>query len=277
VTQTNALTVAVWQADGPQLDVPAALSALDNAADEAARSGARLLVCPELTLTGYDIGHVAADVAEPDHGRMMQAVVDVARRHGIAVAYSYPERAGSELFIAAALVDRDGHVLARYRKSHLYGVGEAAVYTPGRGDVVVADLDGFRVGLLVCYDVEFPEQVRRLALAGVDLLAVPTALMRPYDAVSTMVVPTRSFENQIAIAYANRCGVENDLEFCGLSCIVGPDGVELARAGRQPGVHLARITAEDLRVARVHNTHLADRRPDLYVGLTEPIHARSNR
>ncbi|MDQ6527335.1 carbon-nitrogen hydrolase family protein [Nocardioides sp. LHD-245] len=262
------LVVAVWQPDGPLLDVPAALDALDAAAADAAGRGARLLVGPELTLTGYDIAPQAADLAEPAGGPMARAVAEIARRHGLAIAWSWPERAGGRVHIAAELVDRDGSVLARHRKAHLYGPGEAAAYVPGDGAPAVGEIDGFQVGLLVCYDVEFPEQVRMVALAGADLLACPTALMAPYDAVSTLLVPARAFENQMAVAYANRAGSEHDLTYTGLSCVVGPDGVDLARADDRPGLVVGTLTSAALDAARSANTHLADRRPELYGGLT---------
>lgn len=268
-----ALVVGVWQADGPLLDVPRAVADLDAVSADAAARGVRLLVCPELTLTGYDLGAVAREVAEPAGGAMAEAVAGIARVRGLAIAWSWPERAGDDVFIAAEIVDRDGTVLVRHRKAHLYGDAEAAAYTPGAGAPAVAEIDGLRVGLLVCYDVEFPEQVRLLALAGADLVACPTALNAPYDQVSTLLVPARAYENQLAVAYANRCGTENDLTYTGLSCLVGPDGVDLARAGRTPGLLVGRVTTDALAAARRTNTHLADRRPALYAGLT----ARSSR
>ena len=262
------LVVAVWQPDGPLLDVPAGLAALDAAAADAAGRGARLLVCPELTLTGYDIAPQAATLAEPAGGPMARSVADVARRHGLAIAWSWPERDGADVHIAAELVDRDGTVLARHRKTHLYGPDEAGAYVPGDGTPAVGVVDGYRVGLLVCYDVEFPEQVRLVALAGADLLACPTALMAPYDAVARLLVPARAFENQMAVAYANRAGREHDLAYTGLSCVVGPDGADLNRADDRPGLVVATLTAQALDEARRANTHLADRRPDVYGGLT---------
>lgn len=271
------LTVGVWQADVPLLDVPAALAALDAVAADAAARGVRLLVCPELTLTGYDIARVAHEVAEPAGGAMAVAVAGVARASGLAVAWSWPERNGDDVFISAELVDADGTVLARHRKAHLYGADEAAAYTPGPGSPAVAELEGIRVGLLVCYDVEFPEQVRLLALAGADLVACPTALNTPYDKVSTLLVPARAYENQLAIAYANRCGTENHLTYTGLSCLVGPDGADLARAGRTPDLVVGRVTADDLAAARRTNTHLTDRRPALYDGLAHHDPVRSLR
>lgn len=271
------LVVGLWQPDGPLLDVRAAVAALDAAAADAARHGTRLLVCPELTLTGYDIAEVAEQVAEPAGGPMAAAVADVARRHGLAIVWSWPERDGVSVFISAELVDRDGSVLARHRKAHLYGTDEGAAYSRGTGTPSVAELEGLRVGLLVCYDIEFPEQVRLLALAGVDLIACPTALMAPYDAVSTLLVRARAYENQVAIAYANRCGTENELDYVGLSCLVGPDGEDLVRAGAGPGVVAGTLTAAGLASARAANTHLTDRRPELYAGLTAGLTTRSTR
>lgn len=261
------LVVAAWQADGPLRDVPAALVALDAAAADAAAQGVRLLVCPELTLTGYDIGPYAAELAEPAGGPMAQAVAAIAAAHGLAIAWSWPERDGATVHISAELVDRDGTVLARHRKAHLYGPDEAAAYVPGDGHPVVASLDGFTVGLLVCYDIEFPEQVRLVALAGADLLVCPTALMEPYETVSSLLVRARAYENQMAIVYANRAGTENALTYCGSSCIVGADGTDLARAGDEAALVVGTVTPVALADARRANTHLADRRPEVYGGL----------
>ena len=130
------------------------------------------------------------------------------------------------------------------------------------------DLDGVRVGILICYDVEFPEAVRALALAGADLVAVPTALMRPYQVVTRTVVPTRAYENQVYVAYANRCGSEGELTYAGESCVVGPDGADLARAGSGEELLLAEIDPARLAASRADNTHLRDRRPALYGALT---------
>lgn len=271
------LVVGLWQPDRPLLDVPTAVAALDAAAGDAAHHGARLLVCPELTLTGYDIADVAEQVAEPAGGPMAAAVADVAHRHRLAIAWSWPEREGESVFISAEVVDHDGSALARHRKAHLYGADEGGIYSRGTGTPAVAELDGLRIGLLVCYDIEFPEQVRLLALAGVDLIACPTALMAPYDAVSTLLVRARAYENQVAIAYANRCGTENDLAYVGLSCLVGPDGEDLVRAGDEPGVFVGTLTPARLVSARAANTHLTDRRPALYSALAQPIVQPSNR
>src|SRR3989337_2929260 len=192
-------------------------------------------------------------------GPWLDRVAAIAGSAGVAILYGFPERDGDEVFNAAQLVDRDGTVLAKHRKSHLFGDLDPRTFTPGAGDLAVVDLEGARVGILICYDVEFPEAVRSLALAGADLVAVPTALMRPHEVVARTVVPARAYENQVYVAYANRSGHEADLAYCGESCVVGPDGADLARAGSGEELLLAEIDPARLASSRAVNTHLRDR------------------
>ncbi len=162
----------------------------------------------------------------------------------------------------------DGARLAHYRKTHLFGAYETAAFTPGDDLVVQADLDGVRLGLLICYDVEFPEAVRAHALAGTDLLLAPTALMRPYEIVPQTIVPARAWESQLYIAYVNRCGDEGDFTFAGLSCLAAPDGTVRARAGAGEDLIVADVDPGLLAASRAENTYLGDRRPALYTSLT---------
>ena len=128
----------------------------------------------------------------------------------------------------------------------------------------MVETNGLKVGLLICYDVEFPEAVRALALAGADVVAVPTALIRPFDIVARTLVPARAYENQVYIAYAGLCGSEGGLGYCGLSCIVAPDGRDLARAGDDPALLLAEIDVSAISSGRKQNPYIADRHPALY-------------
>lgn len=239
--------------------------ALNAAARSAAAQGARLLVTPELSLTGYALGDETGARAEPAGGPGGAAVEGIAAAHGIAVVYGYPERAGDgAVHNAARLVAADGAPLANYRKTHLYGPYEAKHFTPGDELVVQAELDGIRVGLLICYDVEFPEAVRAHALAGTEALLVPTALMRPYETVAHTLVPARAFESQLYVAYANRTGREGEFDFAGLSCLAAPDGTVPARAGSGAELLLAEIDPALPRASRERNPYLTDRRPELY-------------
>ncbi|MGY4916759.1 carbon-nitrogen hydrolase family protein [Streptomyces sp. 900116325] len=261
------LRTALLQSSGRPGSVAENIKALDEAAGRAAAAGARLLVCPELFLTGYAIGDDVPRLAEPADGASARTVADIAVRHGLAVLYGYPERADELIFNAAQLIGPDGTRLANYRKTHLFGCFEQQWFTPGEQPVVQAELDGVRIGIMICYDVEFPENVRAHALAATDLLLVPTAQMHPFQFVAESVVPVRAFESQMYVAYVNRTGPEGEFEFVGLSCLAGPDGTVRTRAGRGEELVVGDVDPEFLSASRAANRYLHDRRPGLYGSL----------
>ncbi|WP_027133958.1 carbon-nitrogen hydrolase family protein [Geminicoccus roseus] len=242
---------------------------LEHMAEVAARQEGGLLVSPEMFLSGYNIGReAAARLAEPVDGPSARRAAMIARATGTALLYGYPERGeDGQVYNAAILIDRTGRTLLNYRKCHLFTDLDRAMFQPGPAHAPVVELDGIRVGVLICYDVEFPEAVRALALEGAQLVAVPTALMQPYDVIARTIVPARAIENQVFIAYANHCGREGELDYCGLSCVVGPEGQDLARAGRGEEVVGAEIDLAILDRSRPLYTYLADRRPELYAPL----------
>ena len=125
------------------------LDAMAAVASNVSAQGARLLVMPELFLTGYNIGAAAlADQAEPrGTGASFRAASDIAKAHGIALLYGYPERgADGALYNSASMIGPDGSRLTNYRKIHLFGDMEKAAFTPGREPCVTAEIDGVRVG-----------------------------------------------------------------------------------------------------------------------------------
>ncbi|MGI5467639.1 carbon-nitrogen hydrolase family protein [Streptomyces sp. CA-132043] len=263
----SALRTALLQSSGRPGDVAYNLKALDRAAEDAAAAGAGLLACPELYLTGYAIGSGVRELAEPADGESADEIARIAAEHGIGVAYGYPERDGGTVYNSVQLIGPDGTRLANYRKTHLFGCFEQEMFTPGDRPVVQAELAGVRIGLMICYDVEFPENVRAHALAGTDFLVVPTAQMHPYQFVAESLIPVRAFESQLYIAYVNRTGPEGEFEFVGLSTLAGPDGVVRARAGRGEETVLGDVAPGFLAASREANTYLKDRRPELYGSL----------
>lgn len=261
------MRTALLQSSGRPGSVEGNLKVLDAAAASAAAAGAALLAAPEMFLTGYAIGDDIGRLAEEADGEGADAVAEIAVRHGLAVAYGYPERSGDTVYNSAQLISAEGTRLANYRKTHLFGCFERDHFTPGEQPVVQAELGGLRVGLMICYDVEFPENVRAHALAGTDLLVVPTAQMHPFQFVAESLVPVRAWENQMYVAYVNRVGQEGEFEFVGLSVLSGPDGVARARAGRGEELVLADVDPAFLAASREANPYLKDRRPGLYGSL----------
>ncbi|GGX08631.1 carbon-nitrogen hydrolase family protein [Streptomyces lomondensis] len=261
------MRTALLQSSGRPGSTVENLKVLDEAAGRAAAAGAGLLLTPEMFLTGYAIGDGIGRLAEPADGDCADAVAEIATNRGLAIAYGYPERAGDAVFNSAQLISADGTRLANYRKTHLFGCFERDHFTPGDQQVVQTEIDGVRVGILICYDVEFPENVRAHALAGTDLLVVPTAQMHPFQFVAESMIPVRAFENQMYVAYVNRVGLEGEFEFVGLSTLAGPDGIARTRAGRGEDLVLADVDAAFLAASRENNPYLRDRRPGLYGSL----------
>jgi predicted amidohydrolase len=262
MTELTELTrVAAWQCRPGPLDVPGNLRRLDAACATAAARGADVLITPEMFTSGYGIGRAEAErLAEPAGGQTQAAVADLARRHGLAIVFGHPERAPrGRAYNAATLIGPDGVVRGRHRKVHLFGDIDREQFAPGPSRPAAFDVGSSRVGMLICYDVEFPEAVRSLAVAGARVILVPTANMTGYQDVQRVLVRARALENGCSVGYANYCGADAVFEYNGLSVICGPAGEVLAEASAD---------SEEIIVAdtpgRSPGTYLADRRADLY-------------
>lgn len=259
------MKLAVLQDRAAVGDVPANLSTLTAAMARAAARGADALVTPELFLTGYAPGPVRAqaDLQEVEQAR--RELASAAAEHRIAVVISYPAAASDGTWqIRACLYDREGRELLDYGKVHLFGPDEAAAFSPDQQAPTVVDLAGIPVSIVICYDVEFPETVRAAAVAGAELILVPTAMSEGYREVSEVLLRARALENHAVLAYSNHAGEEDGILFDGRSVIAGPRGRDLARAGEQPELILAEIDREDLQRSRREIPYLQQRRPELY-------------
>ena len=255
--------IAIYQGDGVLGGVAETLEIMREVVSEAKLAAADLVVFPELMLSGYNMGDSVPDLAEAADGPSAKRIADMARSYGLAIVYGYPERDGERVFNTTQMVTRSGDALLNYRKCQLYGPWEKASFEAGSG-FQVTDWDGLKLGLLICYDIEFPEAARRLAEQGADLIVVSSATPEPQTDVSEVLVPARACENQLYVAFSNRCGSEDDLAYCGGSCIIGPDGRDLARVQKQEGLLYAEIDTGAIRHRRAIYDYLADRRRELY-------------
>jgi nitrilase len=260
------MKLALWQTTGFPGDSAANLRALEPMAQAAAVAGASLLLCPECWLCGYNIGTAVADLAEARDGAAAAAIAGIARRNHIAIAYGYAERAGvsGHIYNSVQVFDPAGQPLAHYRKTHLFGPQERAAYRPGDCFEPPFALGGFKFGLLICYDVEYPEAVRSLALLGADVVLVPTALTEECTAIAEFIIPARAVESQVFVAYCNHAGIENGMRFLGGSRLAGIDGKVLAAAGSGEALLIGEISQRARLEAAHRYPYEADRRPELY-------------
>ncbi len=244
----------VLQSDGSGLTPEMRLEKLAAALAE---KDLDLIVCPELFLSGYNVGEALPELAQAPDSTLAEQVAKIARRHETAIVYGYPERDGSSIFNVAACVSAQGKVIAKHRKLILPPGYETQVFSAG-SSFTVFDLAGFRCGILICFDAEFPEAVRALALAGAQLVIVPTALTQEWGVVAEKIMPARAFENGVWLIYANHAGSENGTHYLGHSCIVAPDGKDAARAGAGEQVISAQLDVESVVAAQTRIPYLKD-------------------
>lgn len=258
------MKIALWQTT-PLHDLQQALATLDQTAQRARAEGAELLLTPEMTLGGYNVGpdRCAALAASAD--ALIDALKSIASTHEIALVVGLALPGPDCTFNGAIVLDAAGREQHRYHKTHLFGAVDRSQFAAGTALSEVFELNGWSVGLAICYDIEFPEVARAIALHGADLILVPTANMKPFDSVATRLVPARAEENAIYLAYANYIGAEGEFDYGGLSCICGPDGNDLARASRNAhDLLFATLDHGELASCRKLQNHRADRRADLY-------------
>ncbi len=265
------MKIAAAQLDCRVGDVAANVDAIVARVTAAADAGCDLVVLPEMADTGYDMDAIrrcAAVWDGPDDGRSPCAVLcRAARERGVAVICGLSEREGDSVYNAVAAIDSSGRLVGRYRKAHLFS------YAPvcedkhlSRGDeATVINLCGFRVGIMVCYDLRFPEWARLYALRGAEVLVVPAAWPFPRIEHWKLLTSCRAVENQVFVAAANRVGSDGCGVFCGSSRVLDPFGTILASAPETDEcMIIARLGRERLDKVRSSMRVFADRRPDLY-------------
>ena len=235
---------------------------------EAGAQGADLVVLPELFSTGYQlnvVGPRVPELAEPLDGPTVSALQEAARAAGCYVvaglALTY-ELAGVA-YNSAVVIDREGRLIGTYDKQHLWALER--FYFRSGGDTLVFDTDFGRVGVLICYDLGFPEVSRMLALQGADILVCPSAWCAEDMDIWDVNVPARALDNTVFVAAVNRYGVEDDLVMPGHTKVCNPRGHVIAELEEEAeGVLHVELDLDDVSVLRQRSPYLRDRRPDLY-------------
>lgn len=205
-------------------------AAVAAAADE----GAGIVVLPELMASGYVprrdvLWPVAESVEAP--GPCLRSWQAAAVAGGVTVIAGFPERDGEWLFNSAAVIDSSGRIVSVYRKLHLFGA-EWDCFTPGDRGLQVVEVGGLALGVLVCYDLRFPEALRILALKGAEFIAVPTAWVGGFDRsvppagrigqVDGAIVQANL--SQVFVGCADQVGSTREHAFLGRSVAVDPFG-----------------------------------------------------
>jgi predicted amidohydrolase len=162
-------------------------------------------------------------------------------------------------------------MICHYRKIHLFGpAGERKYFKEGKELAPLFEINGIKIGLLICWDIEFPEPIRVLSLQGMEFCIAIAANSATFT--NKITVPSRAFENQVFVLYANCCGKDSMFDYCGLSNLCDPRGNVLAICENKEQSFQVDIEPdqEQYKANRERNPFWEDRRPHLYKTIADP-------
>jgi predicted amidohydrolase len=264
---TSSYQIAVAQASFENGDISNNLSKMEKIANQCIKTfpNVRLLLFPELAVTGYFLSETIKQIAQEWDGFIFERMSRLAERLQLYIAYGYVEKDQTEnIYNSLMLVSPKGKCVGNYRKIHVTPL-EKSLFTPG-SKPVIAETELGRIGLMLCWDLAFPELARHLAVKGAELLLVPCAWESPFHVPFQKFCMARAIDNTIYLAACNQIGACSQLHFFGLSSIYGPDGNQIASAKEnQEDVIIAEVDhswREELK--RTFYTMMDERRTDLY-------------
>lgn len=292
-----------WKIAAAQIDIKIGdaetnLQKMTSIATEADRQGSQLVIFPECALAGYCFDSKAEALP---HGVTLPALNSspaemiasspllshwqtYCHETGQYLIHGLLERDGDELYNTAILLGPQGFI-GKYRKVHLPFLGVDRFTSYGQELAQVYDIEGLRLGMNICYDSSFPEPSRCLALAGADLIALPTNWPPGAECQAAYSINTRAMENVLYFAAANRVGSENGTNFIGQSSICDPLGKTIAQGTtHDEEILYAEVDPEQarqkLRIRIAHTSavnRLGDRHPDLYGAILAPSQVMNSR
>jgi omega-amidase len=239
-------------------NVETAISGIDTLV----KKGADLAVLPEMWSCGFDNFRLKTHARRT--AEILERLSESASRNKVVVAGSLPESADGKIYNSLYIIDRDGTVVGKYRKVHLFTLNLEHKFF-GAGDRnVICDTSIGPIGMMVCYDLRFPEFCRSLALRGAHIVVVcaqwPAIRVRHWN----ILVQARAVENQLFMIAANRCGNDSDLEYGGHSQIVSPGGEILTAADKIPCTDCVAVDLREIDSFRKQIPCLEERIPDAY-------------
>ncbi len=247
-------------------DVAGNCARITQMAKRAREQECQALFLPELADTGYEMRTVER-TASAWPGLPFNTTQNASRNHSINIICGLSERQGDAIYNSLAVFSPDGSLIGKYRKTHLIPIDpihEDRYITPGNS-LELVEIGGIKWGLLICYDLRFPEISRALALMGCHALAVCASWPFPREAHWMALAGARAIENQSHVTACNRVGTDGPLTFCGSSCVINAEGKVLAQGSRdREEIITADINMEEVDSIRAAMPVLRGRRQELY-------------
>src|SRR6267143_4656590 len=248
-------------------DFNANLRKIRNFAALGKKSGAEVVVFPEMVDTGYSMPVIEEHAKKWSDGAVPE-LQKIAKEISIAIIAGISDRDGASIFNSQVLVNAKGEIVAKYRKTHLVTAApldERVCLSPGN-EFVSCKIDNFNVGLSICYDLRFPEMARTLVVErGANVIVNSSAWPVVRAEHLRILALARAVENQSYFIIANRVGTDDGVMFCGSSVIVDPSGAVLAAApADREEIIYGEISNEVVDLVRSRVAVFQHRRPDLY-------------
>ncbi|MBW2020818.1 MAG: carbon-nitrogen family hydrolase [Deltaproteobacteria bacterium] len=257
------IKAGIIQFDIRRGDIESNLAGVKNRITTLAKQGIRLILLPEMWSTGF--ANKRLKELSDTTPRVLEDVCRVAKKRCLTIIGSLPEKGAKGIYNTAYVVDRNGSIAGIYRKIHLFSpTREDHYFEPGR-QAVVSETSLGPIGLMICYDLRFPELCRSLALRGAKMVAVMAEWPAERLVHWEVLLRARAIENQLFILGANRCGQDDNLVYAGHSRIISPEGKVLARAGKRPAIISDTIDLSLIDKIRKQIPCLKERIPEAYV------------
>jgi len=269
------ITVALAQTSSNVGDKEHNIKEMEKKIRQAKRNRANLVIFPELALTGYVVRDLAYELAEPvPTGSSVSQIIDISKRENVHVIFGMIEqsaKAGAVLHNTAILVGPRGFI-GKYQKMHLptHSVFEEKRYFRQGYQTPVYETRIGKLGMIICYDIYFPEVTRLMRLKGAQLIACISASPSTRRGFFEALTMARAIENTVFLAFTNLVGLEDGLQFWGGSRLIAPSGNIIAQAKYdEEDIVLAKINFSDMKRLEAFVPTLRDLRPELFIALKE--------
>ncbi len=237
----------------------------ENMICEAIKDKPDVLILPETWNTGFFPKENLTELCCKDGDTVKLRIGEMAKKYKVnIVAGSVSNLRDEKVYNTAFIFDRDGRCIAHYDKTHLFTpMNEDNYYTYG-DKLCGFTLDGVKCGIIICYDVRFPELTRKLALQGLDMLFVVSQWPKERIFHLRTLTMARAIENQMFVVCCNSCGIADDIVYGGNSAVIDPLGSTVALAGENEEILSAECNLQMLNQIRKRIPVFLDRRSELY-------------
>jgi len=269
------VTIALAQISSRVGDKEYNIKKMEKKIKQAKRKGANLVVFPELALTGYLCRDLVYELAEPvPTGPSIRQITNITRRESLHVIFGMIEqskKAGGVLYNTAILIGPRGFI-GKYQKMHLptHSVFEEKRYFRPGYQTPIYETNIGKLGMIICYDIYFPEITRLMRLKGSQLIACISASPSTRRGFFEVLTAARAIESTVFLAFTNLVGIEDGLQFWGGSRIIAPSGSVIAQAEYdEEDLVVAKINYSDTKHVEAFVPTLRDLRPELFNALKE--------